>query len=170
MRFHVQKFGTASALIVLLSASVQLAVAQTGRTKTQPGADKVSTDEAARLKQYLDKNGGYRDNVGGYYNPKAGIYTDAQGGIVDEWSGYTYRDGSYKSKVGDYWDEPKKTFMLASGENLKSKDTTSAEAIRVLRENVAERGGYEKGMIQGTMMARIKMEHPLTPAKSQKRP
>jgi hypothetical protein len=165
-------FSATAALIFLMATSVS---AQTGRTKTQPATanDKASTatdNEEARLKQFIDKDGGYRDNEGGYYNPKAGTYTDAEGGIVDNWSGYTYKDGSYKSKIGDYWDEPKKTFMLANGETLKSDGTTSAEAIKILRESVEEQGGYDKNMIQGTMMARIKFEHPLTPAKARKRP
>ena len=177
MTFHwkSRRFSTAAALIFLMATSAQLASAQTGRTKAQPGAanDKASAateNEDARLKQFIDKDGGYRDNEGGYYNPKAGTYTDAKGGIVDNWSGYTYKDGSYKSKIGDYWDAPKKTFMLANGETLKSDDTTSAEAIKILRESVEEHGGYYKDGIRTAMMARIKLEHPLTPSKARKRP
>ena len=169
-----KSFSSAGALIVLLIASSQLASAQTGSTKTQPGAAKVkssaATDsEEARLKQFLDKDGGYKDNEGGYYNPKAGTYTDAKGGKVDNWQGYTYTDGSYKARTGDYWDAPKKTFQLANGETLKSEETTSEDAIKTLRETAEEQGYYNNDGIRSAMMARIKMEHPLTPAKAGKR-
>jgi len=167
------RFITAAALIFLITASAKLVSAQTGRTKAQPGTDKSSAateNEEGRLKQFLDKNGGYRDNEGGYYNPKAGTYTDAEGGIVDNWSGYTYKSGSYKSKIGDFWNAPKKTFELTTGEKLKSDDITSAEAITLLRETVKEQGGYDKDYIRKSMMARIKAEHPLTPSKAGKRP
>ena len=177
MTFHwkSRRFSIAAALIFLMATSAQLAFAQTGRTKAQPGAanDKASAateNEEGRLKQFLDKDGGYKDNKGGYYNPKAGTYTDEDGGIVDNWGGYTYKDGSYKSKLGDYWDAPKKTFMLANGETLKSDDITSAEAITLLRGTVEEQGGYDKDLVRRSMMAQIKLEHPLTPAKARKRP
>jgi hypothetical protein len=151
-----------------------LASAQTGRTKAQPGAnDKAAgatENEEARLKQFLDKDGGYKDKHGGYYNPKAGTYTDEDGGIVDNWGGYTYKNGSYKSKFGDFWNAPKKTFELNTGEKLKREDVTSAEAITLLRETVEEHGGYDKDLVRRSMMAQIRAEHPLTPSNAGKRP
>jgi hypothetical protein len=119
--------------------------------------------EEAMLKKYLDTNGGYKDNEGGYYDPKAGTYTDQDGGIVDNWQGYTYKDGSYKAATGDYWDAPSKSFKLANGEELKSEETTNAEAVQTLRETAVEAGKYNKDGIQTAMMARIKAEHPLMP-------
>ncbi len=174
MTLHWTRLSTTAALIFLMTASVQLAAAQTGRTKMQPGApnDKAAgatENEDARLKQFLDKDGGYRDNKGGYYNPKAETYTDEDGGVVDNWGGYTYKSGSYKSKLGDFWNAPKKTFELTTGEKLKSDDITSAEAITLLRETVAEQGGYDKDLIRRSMMAQIKLDHPLPPAKTRKR-
>ena len=176
MTFHwkSKKFSSIVALIFLMATSVQLASAQTGKTKAQPAAnDKAAgatENEEARLKQFLDKDGGYKDNKGGYYNPKAGTYTDEYGGIVDNWSGYTYKSGSYKSRIGDFWNAPKKAFELTTGEKLKSDDTTSAEAITLLRETVEEQGGYDKDYIRKSMMAQIKLEHPLTPVKARKQP
>jgi hypothetical protein len=177
MTFHWKsgRFSTAAVLIFLITTSAQLASAQTGRTKAQPGAanDKAAgatENEEARLKQFLDKDGGYKDKHGGYYNPKAGTYTDEDGGIVDNWGGYTYANGSYKSKLGDFWNAPKKTFELANGETLKSDDITSAQAITLLRETVEEQGGYDKDLTRRSMMAQIKAEHPLTPSKAGKRP
>jgi len=64
--------------------------------------------------------------------PKAGTYTDKEGGIVDNWLGYTYTDGSYKSALGDYWDAKTKTFKLPDGSSAKSS-VTSEEAIRAMR-------------------------------------
>ena len=177
MTFHSNwmRFISVATFIILFSASSQLTSAQTAGNKTQPGSSKVKpsapTDtEEARLKQFLDKDGGYKDNEGGYYNPKKGTYTDAEGGIVDNWEGYTYKDGSYKASTGDYWNAPKKTFELASGETLKSEETTSAEAITTLREAAKEQGHYNEDGIRSAMMARIRMEHPPTPAKGGKRP
>ena len=163
-----RKFGPVTGLIFLIVTSAQLASAQTDKTKTsETPADAIARlkieMELARVKPFLDKNGGYKDNHGGYYNPKAGTYTDEDGGVADSWSGYTYNDGSYKSKTGDYWDAPTKTFKLANGEILKSDETTAADAIKVLRQTVEENGGYDKNLVLRSMIAAINKEHPNTP-------
>ena len=168
-----------AALAFLMGPGATFAPAQTTKPPTPPAQTaQVTKDikavpaaqdkEEARLKTFLDKNGGYKDNEGGYYNPKAGTYTDKEGGIVDSWQGYTYKDGSYKAATGDYWDAPTKTFKLANGEALKSEETTNPEAIQTLRETAAEAGKYHKDGMQTAMMARIKMEHPLVPVTPKK--
>ncbi|TAL38466.1 MAG: hypothetical protein EPN97_04005 [Alphaproteobacteria bacterium] len=168
-----------AALVFLMGTGATFASAQTTAPVQPPAQTQQVTPvikavpaaqdkEEARLKKYLDKNGGYKDNEGGYYDPKAGTYTDKEGGIVDNWQGYTYKDGSYKAATGDYWDAPTKTFKLASGEDLKSDDTTNEEAIQTLRETAAEAGKYNKDGIQTAMMARIKLEHPLVPVTPKK--
>jgi len=163
-----RKFGPVAGLIFLLATSAQLASAQTDKTKTpEARADAILTlrieMELARLKPFLDKDGGYKDKEGGYFNPKAGTYTDKEGGVVDNWSGYTYKNGNYKSKLGDFWEASTKTFKLTTGEILKSVETTTAEAIKVLRETVEEQGGYDKNYVVKSMIFTIKKEHPNTP-------
>lgn len=169
MLFHWKdrKFGPVLGLIFLMITSAQLAPAQTDKTKTpEARADAAETlrieIELRRLKPFLDKNGGYKDKDGGYFNLKAGTYTDEEGGVVDNWGGYTYKDGSYKSKSGDYWEAATKTFKLANGEILKSDETTSAEAIKLLRETVEESGGYDKNLVLRSLIVTIKREHPNT--------
>jgi hypothetical protein len=126
--------------------------------------------EMARLKQYLDKDGGYKDKDGGYFNPKAGTYTDEEGGVLDNWKGYTFTDGSYKSQFGDYWDEKTKTFQLANGKTIKSSDRTSEEAIKLIRDNVEKNDGYYKYYIVKSMIDEIKKEHPGAAANTAKHP
>jgi hypothetical protein len=168
-----------AALVFLMGTGATFASAQT--TQPTPPAQTTQikiTDikavpaaqdkEEARLKKFLDKNGGYKDNEGGYYDPKAGTYTDKEGGIVDNWQGYTYKDGSYKAATGDYWDAPTKTFKLASGEDLKSEETTNEEAVKTLRDTAEEAGKYNKDGIRSAMMARVKLEHPLVPVAPKK--
>ena len=160
-----RRFGPVTGLIFLILTCAQLVSAQSDKTKTpEARADAALTlkiqIELVRVKPFLDKDGGYKDNKGGYFNPKAGTYTDKEGGAVDNWSGYTYKDGSYKSKLGDFWDAPTKTFKLTTGEVLKSEETSPAEAIKMLRETVAEQGGYDKNFIVTGMIATIKKEHP----------
>ncbi|HET9161735.1 MAG TPA: hypothetical protein VFN88_14080 [Caulobacteraceae bacterium] len=122
--------------------------------------DKPLLREQAVLSLWLDKNGGYRDKAGGYYDPSAGTYTDKDGGAVDNWKGYTYKDGSYKSALGDYYDAPKREFQLANGEVAKlPAGYTNADAIRVMRENVAENGGFDKDFIRRGMFETILKEH-----------
>ena len=147
-----------AALVFLIAAGVHFASAQTAKP-APAGSDDV------RLRQYLDKNGGYRDSFGGYYNPSAGTYTDEKGGVLDNWRGYTYKDGSYKSKIGDYWDAPTKTFKLANGEVVKSPETTNTDAITVLRQSVEENGGFDENFIQRAMLGQIQKDHPIVPNK-----
>ena len=173
--WKVRELGPVTVLIVLVVTIAQLTSAQSDKAKSPaPQADAMTTFrlemELARLKPFLDKDGGYKDKHGGYYNPKAGTYTDEDGGVVDNWSGYTYKDGSYKSKLGDFWDAATKTFKLTSGEVLKSDETTQAEAIKVLRDTVEEQGGYDKNLTVRSMIQTIKMEHPQPPPKVGKRP
>ena len=121
-----------------------------------------AAEEDALVKPFLDKNGGYKDRHGGYFNPKAQIYTDEKGGVLDNWGGYTYKDGSYKSRYGDYFDGPKREFQLSNGEVMKlPAGSTNAEAIKVLRETVAENGGFDKDFIRKAMVGTIAEEHHL---------
>jgi hypothetical protein len=174
-----------AALVFLMGAGATFASAQTTPTTAPTTAPTVQTQqittavkdtdikavpaavskEEARLKKFLDANGGYKDKFGGYYDPKAGTYTDEKGGVIDNWGGYTYKDGSYKSKFGDYWDAPTSTFKLSNGEELKSEGTSSTDAINALRTTVEQAGGYDKDWVVKAMMDQIGKEHPLTPAK-----
>ena len=122
-------------------------------------------DEAARLKKYLDKDGGYKPKDGGYFNPKAGTYTDKDGGIVDNRGGYTYTDGSYKSKLGDFYEAPTKTYKLSDGSVTKVAYLTPAQVIKALRDNVEANDGYDKDFILKSMITQIKLDHPLVPEK-----
>lgn len=153
-------------LAALLLLMCTLGTAQTKpdkNTKHDAAVDALRVAmETARLKPYLDKDGGYKDKDGGYYNPKAGTYTDKEGGVVDNWKGYTYKDGSYKSGLGDFWDAKTKTFKLTTGEVMKSNDTTSEEAIKMLRETVEEQHGDDKYFTVKSMIQAIKNEHPET--------
>ena len=122
--------------------------------------EKPVVRDQAILSLWLDKNGGYRDQVGGYFNPKAGTYTDKEGGVVDNWQGYTYTDGSYKTPLGDYYDAPKREFQLANGEITKlPAEFKNADAIRVMRESVAEHGKFDKDFVRRGMFETILKEH-----------
>ena len=152
-----------AAALVLMNTGAHVATAQTAPPTSQTSSeDRLrAAIEEARAKPYLDKDGGYKDKTGGYYNPKAGTYTDEKGGIVDNWGGYTYKDGSYKSKVGDYYDAPTNTVHLAGGDKTKvPTGSTSADVIKILRENVEANGGYDKTFIRRSMMDQIRKEHP----------
>jgi hypothetical protein len=161
-----------AALILLMSSAGHFASAQASASTQAKSPAKItlptpSSEEQVRLKQYLDKDGGYKEKGGGYYNPKAGTYTDNDGGTVDNWSGYTYADGSYKSKLGDYYDAPARTMHLASGDTVKiPANNTSAEVIKVLRDGVEQNGGYDKDLTRNSMFAQIRAEHPFAPAKA----
>ncbi|MEP6912818.1 MAG: hypothetical protein ABI923_08695 [bacterium] len=123
--------------------------------------DSTIEKDLETFKQFLDKDGGYTDQYGGHYNPKAGTYTDKDGGGVDNFQGYTYKDGSYKSKIGEYYDAPKRTVHLNSGESFElTPDITSAVTINVLKSNVVDAGGYDKDYILKTMIIELKKEHP----------
>lgn len=175
MLYILRKNIAAITALLLFLTTTHLATAQTqsDKKKSKPDPDTEASQlaaELATLQQYLDKNGGYKNKKGGYYNPKAGTYTDEKGGVVDNWSGYTYTDGSYKSGLGDFWDEPNKTWKLADGRVAKSPDTTSKEAIRLLRQNVEENDGYDKNLTLRGMIESIKIDHPGAGAKIQKHP
>ena len=166
---------------VLVNAlCVHLAVAQANsnrdrtdnanKNKTESSATEkaLTAAEEKRLLQYVDKDGGYKDKDGGYYNPKASTYTDKKGGIVDNWQGYTYPDGSSKPGNGNYWDAKTKMVHLAAGD-VFPLDASSSEVIKDFRENVEETGGYDKNYIRRSMLKRIALEHPLNPAEPEKR-
>lgn len=166
-KWKIGKLVLALILILLVGTGVSFAPAQTSApTAKNIKAAPAAQDEDARLKEYLDKAGGYKDKTGGYFNPKAGTYTDKDGGIVDNWSGYTYTDGSYKSKLGDFYDAPTKTYKLADGRVAQVAYLTPAEAIKALRDNVAANDGYDKDFTLKSMMQQIKLDHPLVPVKS----
>lgn len=152
----------AAALVVLIGAGIHFASAQTSGPANTSKTTSVASEEA-RLRKFLDKNGGYRDEFGGYYDSTTNTYTDEKGGILDNWEGYTYKDGSYKSKLGDYWDAPTATFKLANREVVPSKGTSSADAIHVLRGAVEEAGKFDKNFIRKAMLGQIGKEHPLPP-------
>ena len=157
---------TLFALISLLGAGLSFASAQKSSSNAKNSkAVPAAQDEDARLKKYLDKDGGYKTKNGGYYNPKAGTYTDKDGLVADNWGGVTYTDGSYKSSFGDYYDAPTRTFKLSDGSVTKVPNLTPAEAIKSLRDNVAANGGYDKDGTVKSMMMRIKLDHPLVPIK-----
>ena len=157
---------TLLALISLLGTGISFASAQTSTPNAKNSKDvPAAQDEDARLKKYLDKDGGYKTKSGGYYNPKAGTYTDKDGLIVDNWGGVTYPNGSYKTQFGDFYDAPNKTYKLADGSVTKVAYLTSAEAIKALRDNVEANGGYDKDGTVKSMMMRIKLDHPLAPVK-----
>jgi hypothetical protein len=166
--WNTKTFKVSAAIVGLCGASATLTqaqeakVAKSAHALTQTHA--VEDKDAAYYKQFLDKDGGYKDSKGGYYNPKAGTYTDGVGGVVDNWGGYTYKDGSYKSKLGDYYDSKENVFKLAGGETLKvSAGITPAQAIELLRKNVEDNGGFDKELTRQSMMQRLKIDHPNRP-------
>ncbi len=137
-------------------------VAKTKETQVQ--SPSVDDKDLAYYKQFLDKDGGYKDKKGGYYNVKAGTYTDEHGGEVDSWGGYTYADGSYKSKFGDYYDAKANVLKTTTGETIKANPgVTPAEVIKMMRDDVQERGGYDKELIRTSMMHSIQIDHPIRP-------
>jgi hypothetical protein len=124
---------------------------------TQPS---VARYEFARIKPFLDKAGGYLNRFGGYYSPDGQTYRDKDGGYLDNWGGYTYADGSYKSKFGDYYDGPKRLFETTDGRKGPAPaGMTNAEAIRALRENVEQNGGYDKNYIRNGMINNVGDDH-----------
>ena len=159
-------------VLLLLTFCMQSAIAQTNTksdktdTPNKNKTENVRTpEEEKRLLQFTDKEGGYKDKNEGYYNPKEGTYKDKKGGIVDNWQGYTYTDGSYKSQNGDYWDAKTKMVHLAAGDVFTSGTMTSSEVIKVLRKNVEDTDRYDKNYIRRAMLKEIELEHPLSPAK-----
>jgi len=137
------------------------------------GLEQIAKPEASaenvndpRLRRYLDAKGGYMDHVGGYYDPKAGTYTDKEGGVVDNWSGYIFKDGSYRSKLGDHWDAPTHTFRLADGRERQVAAMSNADAMKALRQKVEELGAYDKDFLVKAMMTAIGSEHPLGASKT----
>src|SRR5580704_2256652 len=150
-------------LLLLAVCSSNVAMAQANKpvakkpvdTQSQPSL--VSEKDIAYCKLFLDKDGGYKDSKGGYYNPKAGTYTDEKGGVVDNWGGYTYKSGSYQKKFGDYYDAKENVFKLTDGQTIKGEaGITAAQAIQTLREDVEQRGGFDKEFIRKSMMQQIK--------------
>jgi hypothetical protein len=86
---------------------------------------------------------------------------DEKGGVIDNRQGYTYKDGA---RYGDSYDGPKREFQLSNGEIEKlPAEYTSAEAIQVLRETVAEHGGFDKDFIRKAMFGTIDKEHGVDP-------
>src|SRR5579863_1500834 len=142
--------GVAQAVLVLYGSTVGLAQAAQQKTpvktaEAQVQANSPSDKDTAYYKQFLDKDGGYRDKKGGYYNPKIGAYTDETGGVVDNWGGYTYKSGSYKSKFGDFYDAKENLFKTTDGQTVKgTPGMTPAQAIQIMRDDVEQRGGFDK--------------------------
>jgi len=161
LRENVEEKGGFDKMFILRGMMQQI---QKEHPLTQENASTSAPSAAitldARLLSFLDANGGYRDHAGGYYDPKAGTYADKEGGFVDNWSGYTYKDGSYKSKFGDFWDAPTHTYKLADGRVAQLKDLSNADAIKALRQNVEENGGYDKDLVIKSMITAINNEHP----------
>lgn len=95
------------------------------------------------------------------FTAAAGIVT------VDNWQGYTYTDGSYKTKTAEYYDAPAHRLHLPTGETLNVSDKTSAVVIKMLRAVVQKHGGYDANLIRNAMMARIQTDHRSVPPKPQ---
>lgn len=159
-----KKLRVVAAMVFIYGANAGLAHGQSTTAKTpevQAQVFSLEDNDSAYYRQFLDKDGGYKDSKGGYYNPKAGTYTDETGGVVDNWGGYTYKDGSYKSKIGDYYDAKENVFKLSDGETVKvDAGITPAQAIQLLRESVEQNNGYDKDLTRRSMMQRIKLDHP----------
>ena len=158
---------TGLAVLLLAFFSSNVAMAQASKPEVKKPEDShsqpspVSEKDIAYCKPFLDKDGGYRDKKGGYYNPKAGTFTDETGGVVDNWGGYTYKDGSYKTKFGDFYDSKLNFVKTTTGETIKPEPgTTPAQLIQVMREDVADRHGYDKELILRSMVEQIKNDHP----------
>jgi hypothetical protein len=170
MKFNRKRLRAAAAVLSLCSASVTIAKAQKAQvTKpmdTHAQSNSINDKDTAYYKQFLDKDGGYTDKKGGHYNPTAGTYTDEAGGVVDNWGGYTYKSGSYKTQFGDYYDAKANVFKLTDGQTIKGEaGVTPAQAIQVMREDVEQRGGYDKEFTRKSMLQEIKFEHPNRPSK-----
>jgi hypothetical protein len=121
----------------------------------------VDDKDQSYYKQFLDKDGGYKDKKGGYYNVTAGTYTDETGGVVDNWAGYTYKSGSYKSRYGDFYDAKENTFKLTDGQVIKGDPgTTPPQAIKLMRDDIEARGGFDKDFTRKSMMQQIRLDHP----------
>jgi hypothetical protein len=173
-KWKSRRLKVAAALVFLVGPGIGLASAQTTTPTAQViHADTVKDikatpaaviDDEARLKKFLDKDGGYKDKEGGYFNPKAGTYTDKDGGVVDNWAGYTYKDGTYKSSLGDYYDAPTKTYKLSDGSVTKVENLSVADAVKALKDNVEANGGFDKDYTLKSMYAQIRIEHPVKPA------
>ena len=153
-------FKSVGLIVILLAFAPGPAAAQ----------DKSIAAQEASLSRFLDKKGGYRDQHGGYFDPKAQTYTDEKAGVLDNWDGYTYKDGSYKTQYGDYYDAPKREFHLSNGEIMKlDAGLTNADAIKALRETVADAGGFDKDFIRKAMIGTIAKEHPADAPASKKK-
>ncbi len=158
----------ASAVFFLYSANVGMAQTQdktaVKTAEAQVQGNSLDDRDAGYYGQFLDKDGGYKDKKGGYYNPKAGTYTDEAGGVVDNWGGYTYKSGSYKSKFGDFYDAKENLFKTTDGQTVKGEPgMTAAQAIEVMRDDVQQRGGFDKDFTRKSMMQQIKIDHPNRP-------
>jgi len=61
---------------IMICADAHLASAQAGKPTAGPTVGtkphSAAGSEEARLRQFIDKNGGYKDKRGGYYDPNAG--------------------------------------------------------------------------------------------------
>jgi hypothetical protein len=141
----------------IVVAALALAAALAAPAAAQPALPAAD----AWAKPFLDANGGYRDSRGGYYNVQAQTYEDGHGGTVDDYGGYTCPDGSYKTKLGDFYDAPKRTFFTTDGKATKVPDgVTTAQMIQALRDNVKANGGYDPDLVHSSMMASIRIDHP----------
>jgi hypothetical protein len=168
MKFNWKSKSLRVAVAIFFLCVANAATAQTRKTPAakpvDPNAQAKPIDEkdVAYCKQFLDKDGGYRNKKGGYYNPKAGTYTDEAGGVVDNWGGYTYKDGSYKSRFGDFYDSKANVVKTTDGQTIKAEPgITPAQIIQVMREDVKANGGYDKDLVRRSMIQDIKFEHPI---------
>jgi hypothetical protein len=170
LNWNCQILGATAFALLLCHANATTAQTQKAQVKkpvdAQTQADSIDEKDIAYCKQFLDKNGGYKNRKGGYYNPTAGTYTDEVGGVVDNWSGYTYKDGSYKTKFGDFYDSKLHMVKTTTGENIQmGPQNTPAQIIQTMREDVADQGGYDKDLARRSMYQDIKFEHPIPHAK-----
>jgi hypothetical protein len=98
------------------------------------------------------------------------VDTVKDGLVADNWGGVTYKDGSYKTQFGDYYDAPTKTYKLADGRVAKVENLTAKQAVKALRDNVEPNGGYDKDGTIKSMIVRIKLDHPPKSAAKPKKP
>lgn len=126
-----------------------------------PSLPAPSTDLDSYNKQFLDANGGYKDKSGGYFNLKQGIYTDKDGGVRDCYGGYQFKDGSYKTGGGDFYDVAKSAVEYSDGEKLPIPGMiTPEEAVQMMRKGEAREGDYDKDRIKNLLLEQLKLEHP----------
>jgi hypothetical protein len=111
---------------------------------------------------FIDADGGYKEKRAGTTTPRPAPIRTRREACSTTGAGIPYKDGSYQSKFGDYYDSKANVFKLTIGETIKVEPgITPAQAIQLLREDAAANGGYDKEFTRRSMMQSIKFEHPV---------